>query len=74
MIVHENRTGEDWYKIVCDNNCNNFAENYDGRCWMPDTLSAENMANEYGWAKIEDKHFCDDCHHYDDEGEIIIDD
>ena len=32
------------------------------------------MARESGWMKVRDKHYCEDCHHYGDDNELVLGD
>lgn len=64
--------GDTWSQIQCDN-CKEVLENHDGHNLMPDDLAIENMANEYEWERVDKKHYCQECYHYDDNGNIIID-
>lgn len=59
------------YTVVCDNcaiDCNE-GEEYSG--WSEEWY-AEEIADNCGWLKQDDCHYCEPCWNYDDDDNIII--
>lgn len=59
------------FMIECDN-CKEHYENYEGFAIFIDKQAAEEDACEDGWTIQDDKHYCDKCHHFDDEDKLIL--
>jgi hypothetical protein len=59
------------YTIVCDGcGCDvNEDSGYGG--WNDDGY-VEEIRQEAGWEKVEDKHYCTNCYEYNDNDELII--
>lgn len=60
------------YTITCDNCGKDVNEGSEFSCWN-DTSYVEDIRMEARWEKVEKKHYCVDCHYYDDNDELIID-
>lgn len=63
---------EKLYTIQCDNCKDAYQDDDSGFGWWMDYSDAWEKANNDGWTLEEDKHYCDKCHHYNDEDELII--
>lgn len=64
------------YTVVCDNCGKDSNENADYSCYN-DKHRAEETAVENEWYKEigkgeENKHYCPDCFHFDDDDQLII--
>ena len=66
MIIEET-----FYAIECDV-CKAQAENYDGHAFRADRNTAEGNAKDREWHKEGDCHYCQDCHSFDDEDNLVI--
>lgn len=63
---------EYFYAIECDN-CKEIAQGYeDVDFWTSDESGTEENATESEWHKEDDKHYCPDCHSFDDEDNLVI--
>jgi len=59
------------YTIVCDNCGKDVCEGDEFSGWN-DKSYVEDIRDNADWVKIDDKHYCTDCHHYDDNDELVI--
>lgn len=59
------------YTIVCDCCSKDVNEGYDYSCWS-EAEHNEDVREEAGWEKVDDKHYCTDCFDYDDKDELVI--
>ena len=67
MIVEET-----FYAVECDV-CKTQAENYDGIAFWADKMTTiESAINDAQWHEEDDKHYCPDCHSFNDEDELVI--
>jgi hypothetical protein len=57
------------YSVSCDV-CETILET-DYSCWNHPEDAVEEAA-EYGWHRDGDKHYCPDCHKFDDNDNVII--
>lgn len=58
-----------FYAVVCDGCGQELEEDYyDNEKWT------EELAEDAGWLVIRGKHYCEDCHHYGDNNELILGD
>lgn len=61
---------ETLYTVKCDN-CQKQYQSDDFGFWL-DKNDALECAQEDGWTKEKNKHYCSKCHHYNNEDELII--
>ena len=66
MIVQEI-----FYAVQCDNCCQ-IAEDYNGFSYFISANSSNEKAMEAEYHKDGDKHYCPECHSFDDEDNLII--
>lgn len=66
MIIEET-----FFAIECDV-CKEQAENYEGHSFWADKNTTEDNANDSGWHIDGDKHYCPECHSFDDDDNLII--
>ena len=66
MIIEET-----FYAIECDV-CKTQAENGDGHWFWADENTTKENAMECEWHTEDDKHYCPDCHSFNDEDELVI--
>lgn len=59
------------FTVVCDGCGADVCEGEEFSAWN-DEGYVEDIASNNGWEKVNDKHYCDDCFEYDDNGEIIL--
>lgn len=59
------------YTIVCDGCGKDVNENTDYSCWNDENAN-EDIREEAGWEKVDDKHYCTKCFDYDDNDELIL--
>lgn len=59
------------YTIVCDGCGKDVNENTDYSCWNDEDANEE-IRQEAGWEKVDNKHYCTDCFEYDDNDELIL--
>jgi len=59
------------YTIICDC-CGKNSSDESGYCGWNNIEHAWDCAVEDNWAKNEDKHYCPDCYHYDDNNNLVI--
>ena len=60
------------YTVICDNCKKYFGSEGDYSCWNDDHF-AEDNAMDSDWLKIDDCHYCTDCHSIGDDDELVID-
>lgn len=59
------------YTIVCDSCGCDVNYDTDYSCWNDENYVDE-IRQEAGWEKVDDKHYCTDCFEYDDNDELTI--
>jgi hypothetical protein len=59
------------YTIKCDSCSKNVADESEYAGWTDDGV-AEDEACDSGWIKQGKKHYCKDCHYYDDNSDLVI--
>lgn len=59
------------YTIVCDGCGEDVNADTSWSCWS-DVEYNEDIRQEAGWEKVDDKHYCTDCFEYDDNDELIL--
>ena len=59
------------YTVICDNCKESADENTDYSCWNDENYAKE-IASEAGFTNENDKDYCNKCHYYNDEDELII--
>ena len=59
------------FTVKCDNCGETSGDNADYSCWN-DEQTALNEAQECGWTQEDDKHYCPNCYHYDDDDNLIL--
>ncbi len=59
------------YTIVCDN-CKKISTDQFDICGWNDKDYALECAKDDNWIECEDKHYCPDCYHFDDEDNVVI--
>jgi hypothetical protein len=59
------------FTIVCDGCGKDVNEDSDYSCWN-DINYNEEIRQEAGWEKVDDKHYCNKCFECDDNDELII--
>lgn len=59
-----------FYNIKCDC-CGAIA---DKETWSPDIATAEYVAQESEFKHLDDKDYCPNCYHYDDNDRIVLKD
>lgn len=67
-------TERTFYSVKCDGcgkDLEDIAEEY---AWVDDERAVEDVAKDGDWLKIRGKHYCPDCHHYDDDNNLILGD
>lgn len=59
------------YTIVCDSCGCDVNADTEFSCWN-DKNYVDDIRDDAGWEKVDDKHYCTDCFEYDDNDELII--
>ena len=60
-----------FYNIQCDH----CGELLDEETWYDDKDAIPSILDECGWIECEGgRHYCENCHHYDDDDNIVTDD
>lgn len=62
---------EKFYAVECDV-CGKQSENYDGICFWADKETSEEQAMDNELHEEGNKHYCPNCHSFDDNDELII--
>lgn len=62
---------EKMYTIICDGCNKNLCDGTEFSGWN-DKDYLEEMADEENWKAIDGKHYCDECHEYNDDDELVI--
>lgn len=63
---------ETFYSIECDG-CKAEAENGEGHCYWADLSMTKENARESDWHTTDDdKHYCPNCHSFDDNDELVL--
>lgn len=63
-----------FYSLKCDGCGKELEDEVEEYAWMYDERVAEEVAVEGDWMSIREKHFCPDCHHYDDDDNLVLGD
>jgi len=58
--------------VQCDNCKTTYQDDNSGYAFWLDRNDAWECANEDGWTKEDNNHYCPKCHHYNDDDELII--
>jgi hypothetical protein len=59
------------FTVVCDG-CNKSAdEGTEYSCWNDEDYAVD-VATEAGYIKLEEKHYCHNCHEYDDDDNVVV--
>lgn len=64
---------EKLFTIECDNCKEIYCDEYSGFAYWLDKTSALESASNNGWIQEEENHYCNKCHSYNDDDEILID-
>lgn len=59
------------FTVVCDNCGADVNDGAEYSCWNNESY-VEEIASESNWIKDGDRHYCPDCHSFDDEDNLII--
>lgn len=59
------------YTVSCDHCQRDIGMDQEYSCWNDDSYAEEN-AMESGWFKHGDKHYCDECHSFDDNDHLVL--
>lgn len=59
------------FTINCDNCGCSLSESSEYSCWN-DENSVEEIRQEEGWEKIDNKHYCTECFRYDEDYNVEI--
>lgn len=59
------------FTVICDN-CKKSADEGSGYAAWNDESYAKEVADEAGYAKNGDLHYCPDCHYYDDDDNLMV--
>lgn len=59
------------YTIVCDG-CGCDVNEDSGYAGWNDEEYVDDIRQEAGWEKVDDKHYCTDCFEYDDDDQLVI--
>lgn len=59
------------FTIVCDGCGEDVNADTDYACWNDENAN-EDIRQEAGWEKVDNKHYCTDCFEYDDDDELIL--
>lgn len=63
-----------FYSLKCDGCGKELEDEAEEYAWMDDERAAEDVAAGNDWMSIRGKHFCSDCHHYDDDDNLVLGD
>ncbi len=67
MIIQEM-----FYAVECDI-CKKQNENYDGvSFWADEITTIDNAVNDSGWHEEDGKHYCTNCHSFDEHDNLVI--
>lgn len=59
------------FTVICDNCKKSADEGTDYSCWSDENYAKE-TADEAGYVKSDDLHYCPNCFEYDDDDNLII--
>ena len=62
------------YTVVCDSCGKDAGADSEYCCWNNEHIAEQQACEDGKWRNEDDKHYCPDCWHFDDEGELIIHD
>lgn len=60
------------FTVICDNCGKDIGSEQDFSCWGDEDTAKEN-AIDSDWVEHEEKHYCPECHDFNSDDEIIID-
>lgn len=63
-----------FYILKCDGCGKELEDEAEEFAWTDDKNATEDVAVEGDWMCIRGKHFCPDCHHYDDDDNLVLGD
>ena len=63
-----------FYGLRCDGCGKMLLGEWDEDAYYDSEQYTEDVAIESGWMKVRDKHYCEDCHHYGDDNELVLGD
>ena len=61
------------YTVICDNCGRNSGDDSDYSCWGTPGDAFDIASEESNYIENEGKHYCPDCHTYDDNDNLVID-
>jgi hypothetical protein len=59
------------FTIICDGCKKDVNADADYSCWNEESV-LEEIRQEAGWEKVDEKHYCIDCFEYDDNDKLVI--
>lgn len=63
-----------FYSVECDGcGCDLEVDEF-GDTFCDDKQSVKDIAKDCGWIEVRGKHYCEECHHYGDNDELILGD
>lgn len=62
----------DSFCIVCDNCGETYCDDHSGFTIFVDEIQANDYAQNSDWYNEGDKHYCDNCHSFDEDDNLII--
>lgn len=63
---------ETYYCAKCDNCGADWSDDYNGFTAFGDKGQMEDHLNESEWHSEDDKDYCPDCYHFDDDDNLVI--
>ena len=54
--------------------CDHCGALLDEETWCDDAEALKDILDECGWIECEGRHYCNECHHYDDDDNIVTED
>jgi len=60
------------YGLRCDGCAEDYIDEHSGFSWYADQQGVQEAADNDGWHGENGKHYCPNCHHFDDNDNLIL--
>ena len=66
--------GRKFYGISCDCCGTTLSDAWGQTIFIDNAPAVEELAISENWKKVNDKHYCEDCYHYEEDNKLILHD
>ena len=63
-----------FFSVKCDGCGRELEDDAEEYAWVDDAKAVEDVAKDGDWLSIRGKHYCPDCHRYDDNDSLVLGD